>query len=109
MHERMTPEYFSIAGGPRSGEFPIYYIVSLTLLALTGIVVQPHFIATGGGSAKSETNARVGLVMGNFLKRFCTVGWVITALIALALLSPVVFAITKEFFESRGASENNPF
>ncbi len=30
-------------------------------------------------------------------------------LIALALLSPVVFKITKEFFDSRGESENNPF
>jgi len=30
-------------------------------------------------------------------------------LIALALLSPVVFAITKEFFATRGASEDNPF
>ena len=30
-------------------------------------------------------------------------------LIALALLSPVVFKITKEFFETRGASEDNPF
>ena len=30
-------------------------------------------------------------------------------LIALIVLSPVVFAITKEFFETRGKSENNPF
>ena len=30
-------------------------------------------------------------------------------LIALVLLSPVVFQITKEFFASRGASEYNPF
>ena len=30
-------------------------------------------------------------------------------LIALALLSPVVFAIAKEFFATRGKSENNPF
>ena len=30
-------------------------------------------------------------------------------LIALALLSPVVFALTKEFFKTRGKSENNPF
>ena len=30
-------------------------------------------------------------------------------LIALALLSPVVFKITREFFETRGESENNPF
>ena len=30
-------------------------------------------------------------------------------LIALIVLSPVVFAITKEFFDTRGKSENNPF
>ena len=30
-------------------------------------------------------------------------------LIALALLSPIVFKITKEFFDSRGKSEDNPF
>ena len=30
-------------------------------------------------------------------------------LIALALLSPVVFALTKEFFATKGASEDNPF
>ncbi len=87
MHERMTPDYFTIVGGPRSGEFPLYYIVSLTLLALTGIVVQPHFIATGGGSAKTELSARTGLVVGNFLKRFCTIGWALTGLIALAYLA----------------------
>ena len=30
-------------------------------------------------------------------------------LIALALLSPVVFKINKEFFYTRGKSEDNPF
>lgn len=30
-------------------------------------------------------------------------------LVALALLSPLVFKITKAFFETRGESENNPF
>lgn len=30
-------------------------------------------------------------------------------LIALALLSPVVFALTREFFKTRGQSENNPY
>jgi AGCS family alanine or glycine:cation symporter len=30
-------------------------------------------------------------------------------LIALAMLSPVVFALTREFFRTRGKSENNPF
>ncbi|MDG1240197.1 MAG: alanine:cation symporter family protein [Planktomarina sp.] len=30
-------------------------------------------------------------------------------LLALALLSSIVFKITKEFFDSHGKSENNPF
>lgn len=87
MHHRVSSDYFSLFAGPQSGEFPIQFIVSLTLLALVGIVIQPHFIATGGGSAKSEDDARIGLVTGNFLKRLCTVGWALTALIALALLA----------------------
>jgi SSS family solute:Na+ symporter len=87
LHERVSPDYFGLFDGPSAGEFPPQYIFSLTLLALIGIVVQPHFIATGGGSAKSEDEARIGLVVGNFLKRLCTVGWALTALIALALLA----------------------
>jgi len=87
MHQEVPPEYFTIVGSTRSSEFPIYRIIAVVLINLVGIVVQPHFIATGGGSAKSELDARVGLVTGNFLKRFCTVGWALTALIALALFA----------------------
>ncbi len=87
MHERVADDFFGLFTGPAAGEFPLPYIVSLTLLGLVGIVVQPHFIATGGGSAKGEFEARVGLVAGNFLKRLCTAGWALTALIALALLA----------------------
>lgn len=87
MHARISDDYFSLFAGPSSGEFPIQYILSLSVLAMIGIVVQPHFIATGGGSAKTEDEARIGLVVGNFLKRLCTVGWAMTALIALALLA----------------------
>ncbi len=87
MHDRVTNDYFGLFSGPEAGEFPWYFIASLTALALMGIVVQPHFIAVGGGSAKTENSARVGLVTGNFLKRLCTIGWGLTALIALALLA----------------------
>ena len=90
LHERLTPENFQLFGGPRAGEFPPLFIVSLTLLGLVGIVVQPHFIATGGGTAKNENSARIGLVTGNFLKRLCTIGWALTALIVLALLADSV-------------------
>jgi SSS family solute:Na+ symporter len=87
MHERVSSDYFHLFSGPSSGEFTLPYIISLSLLGLVGIVVQPHFIATGGGSAKTEDEARIGLVVGNFLKRLCTAGWALTALIALALFA----------------------
>ncbi|MDE0862595.1 MAG: sodium:solute symporter family protein [Rubripirellula sp.] len=87
MHERVSADCFSLFSGPSSGEFPLPFIISLSLISIVGVVVQPHFIATGGGSAKSEKEARIGLVVGNFLKRLCTVGWALTALIALALLA----------------------
>ena len=90
LHERLPESYFEVLGGPRAGEFPLHYIISLSLLAVVGIVVQPHFIVTGGGSAKTESNARIGLVTGNFLKRLCTVGWALTGLIILALLADSV-------------------
>ena len=87
LHERAPREYFDILTSPKGGEFPLHYIIAITLLNLLGIVCQPHFIATGGGSAKTEFNARFGLVAGNILKRFCTIGWALTALVALAYLA----------------------
>ena len=87
MHEQVPDEYFAIAETPVRGDFPLHYIVAITLLNLVGIVVQPHFIAIGGGSAKTENTARIGLMAGTFMKRFCTVGWALTALIILALMA----------------------
>ena len=87
MHQRLTNDFFQLFDTPRSGEFPIHFIVAFALISLAGIVVQPHMIATGGGSARSEFAARMGMVTGNFLKRFCTIGWALTGLIALALLA----------------------
>ena len=85
MHEQLGDEAFTIIGGSTASEFPLYAIVAIVIINMIGIVLTPHFIVTGGGTAKSEWDARVGLVTGNFIKRFCTIGWVITALIVLTL------------------------
>ncbi len=85
MHEQLPESTFTIVGGEAASEFPLYAIVVIVIMNIIGIVLTPHFIVTGGGSAKSEHDARVGLVTGNFIKRFCTIGWVITALIVLTL------------------------
>ena len=85
MHEQLPTETFEIIGGSAASEFPLYAIITIVIMNMIGIVLTPHFIVTGGGSAKNETDARIGLVSGNLIKRFCTIGWVITALIVLTL------------------------
>lgn len=85
MHEQLPASNFTILGGDAASEFPLYAIVVIVIMNIIGIVLTPHFIVTGGGTAKSEQDARIGLVTGNFIKRFCTIGWVITALIVLTL------------------------
>ena len=87
MHEQLPEHFFQLVGSASASEFPLYAIVIIVLINIIGIVLTPHFIVTGGGTAKSEWDARVGLVTGNFIKRFCTVGWVLTALIVLTLYS----------------------
>ena len=85
MHEQLPESSFTILGGGAASEFPLYAILVIVIMNMIGIVLTPHFIVTGGGTAKSEHDARIGLVTGNFIKRFCTIGWVITALIVLTL------------------------
>ncbi len=94
MHEQLPASLFALVGSANASEFPIHRIVAVTVISLIGIVVQPHFIATGGGSAKSEASAQVGLVAGNLAKRFCTIGWALTALIVLALFADHAEVIT---------------
>jgi len=87
LHEQVPPEYFSVVASTGTTVISWHFIVAVVIINVMTVVVQPHFIITGGGSAKDENSARVGLVVGNFLKRLCTVGWVLTALVALALFA----------------------
>jgi solute:Na+ symporter, SSS family len=87
MNERIPDAMLDIFGSARASEFPPYRIAAVACMLLLGIVTLPHMIATGGGSAKKEIDARVGLVTGNMFKRLCTIGWMLTALIILALMA----------------------
>ena len=60
-----------------------WFVVTMSILGLVGLVVQPH-VMTATGSGKTETEARVGMVYGNFIKRLLTIAWAFTGLIALA-------------------------
>ena len=41
-------------------------------IALVGVAVQPH-VMSANGSGKTETEARVGMCYGNFIKRLLTI------------------------------------
>jgi Na+/proline symporter len=90
MKQSLEPYMFSLAT-PR-GVGP-WFILMLTLNGLIGIVAQPHLMASVG-TGKDERACRVGFVYGNFVKRFCTVGWALVGLMVAALIARGSFGIT---------------
>ncbi len=90
LHEKVPESMFHIFSSQTSSEYTWYYILMLIVLNLVGVVAQPHFFSTGGGSAKNERTAQIGMVAGNFLKRFTTIMWGLTGLVAFALYGNIV-------------------
>lgn len=86
-----TPAYmFNLIGTAETSEYTWYYIVALMMLNLVGVVAQPHIFSTGGGAAKDELTARIGLVFGNYFKRITTIFWGFTGVLAFALFGKVL-------------------
>jgi len=73
------PEKFSLV----SKEVSLFFIVIVSLNGLIGYGCQPHTMGLCA-AGKTEMEARVGMTCGMFIKRFCTVAWVLTGLCALA-------------------------
>jgi Na+/proline symporter len=83
MHEELAPEMLSLV---TPGEIGVFTIVMLTINGLVGIIAQPHQLAAVG-TGKDERTCRIGMTYGNFVKRFCTVGWALVGLIVLVMLT----------------------
>ena len=75
------PHMFSLVA---PGEITPFFIAVVTINGLIGFATQPHVMGICG-AGKSEMESRVGLTFGLFLKRFCTLAWVLTGLCAVAL------------------------
>lgn len=87
LHQRVPEAMFAIFGNEDQSEYTWSSIGALLLMNLVAIN------AAGGamnvaGSAKNELAARVGMVSGGFGKRFVTIAWGFTGLIAFALWGP---------------------
>ncbi len=83
------------------------YYCERSLQYLFGVKVILPFRIVWSGAALVGATLKLGFVW--LLADTLNALMAIPNLIALALLSPLVFKITKEFFESKGNSENNPF
>jgi Na+/proline symporter len=49
-------------------------VIGLCVVSLFSIVSQAHIVSVTS-AGKNELEGRIGMTYGNFLKRFCTVGW----------------------------------
>ncbi|MBM3289999.1 MAG: sodium:solute symporter family protein, partial [Candidatus Hydrogenedentes bacterium] len=65
------------------GKISLFFILMFGTQALVGIVAQPYIMGVCG-AGKTEFEGRVGFMCGNFVKRFCTVAWSLTAIAAVA-------------------------
>jgi len=86
IHQKLPDAFFQIFGAPQTPDFTWYYIITLSFMAAITVVVQPTG-AVLAGSAKDEISNRSGVVIGNFIKRFCTVLWALLGLAAIVLYS----------------------
>ena len=104
LHARLGPGMFAITAPPGTREGDPWFVVTMSALGLVGFVVQPH-VMTATGSGKTETEARVGMVYGNFIKRLLTIAWAFTGLIALAAFPEVIAGLDPDGPQVRHASE----
>jgi len=65
------------------GQIGFFFVVMYAFQALVGIVAQP-FIMGVCAAGRTEMDGRVGFMVGNIVKRVCTMAWSVTALAAVA-------------------------
>jgi Na+/proline symporter len=102
LHQHLDPSMLAVTAPPGSKEGDPWFVLAMSMLGLVGIAVQPHTM-TATGSGKTETEARVGMCYGNFIKRFLTIAWAFTGLIAAVQFPEVLHGLQGE--PARDASE----
>jgi len=65
------------------GEIGVFFVVMFAIQALIGIVGQP-FIMGVCAAGRTESDGRFGFMIGNIVKRICTIAWCLTAMAAMA-------------------------
>jgi len=82
LHQLLDADKFNLSG-PQ--EFSILWIIAAMIANLVGIVAQPHVMEICS-TGKTEWEGRIGFTYGAFIKRFCSLGWMMTGVIVLAMV-----------------------
>jgi len=83
LHELVTADKFSLAAPE---EITLVWILVASVMMLIGIAGQPHIMEVCS-AGKTEFEGRVGFTYGNFIKRFCAMGWAFAGVIVIALVA----------------------
>ncbi len=82
VRETLSPEMLSMV---TPGDVGVFTILMLTINGLIGIVAQPHILASVG-TGHNEYSCRMGMAAGNFVKRFCTIGWALVGVVVAVMI-----------------------
>lgn len=83
LHQLISADKFSLHAPT---EMTIPWIITGSVMMLIGIVSQPHIMEVCS-TGKTEFEGRVGFTYGNFVKRFCAMGWAFTGVVVLAMVT----------------------
>lgn len=83
MHQALDPNMFRLTG---LEELSVWWILAGFVMNLINIVAQPHTMEVCS-TGKTEFEGRVGFTYGNFVKRFCAIGWALTGVVVAAMIA----------------------
>jgi len=83
MHQALDPNMFKLTG---LEELSFWWILAGFVMNLINIVAQPHTMEVCS-TGKTEFEGRIGFTYGNFIKRFCAMGWALTGVIVAAMIA----------------------
>ncbi len=83
LHQSVSPDLFRLTG---LEELSLWWILAGFVMNLINIVAQPHTMEVCS-TGKTEFEGRIGFTYGNFIKRFCALGWAMTGVVVAAMVS----------------------
>jgi len=82
LHAHVPDYMFALFGSGTVSEYTWYFVAVFATANLIGL---PPKSFTSGGAPRDDMTARIGSITGSFAKRFVTIGWALTGLIAVGL------------------------